>query len=481
VRDNVLQQAVEAFTMDAAYQLALDASQGEEIPFELMETEGRRGRPPLYCYQPLTGQFIDQRLGALSGLTTYAPAVRALAGHDRLAAYLNLHGVSAVPEDARRRADDALRLLLGRVFAGRDDFEFDADRFASAYEELERTLLEGRCTLMVIAPVLGIAIDPTTPEIRLQDGLSLTSGDRVPDAPAEAVWGEVEEPNVLAVLTSSAERTTPASVAAVTQRFRELLTALRLFERGSYALGPMAWTRIDSGPWQPVALGAMAPPSSLTLVPARQEDELRGFCSLIPRRLPDDGEVVWALARFEMGCERVDPFQALTDYLLALRALLEPEGPTSGRLAQRLAMICAAPEHRAGLAERAARAVSMERAVIAGVAPGRAEAYALVDEMGDQLRALLRDTLCGHLDSDLVRVADGLLAAEAGGEAGGEVAPASEERRAFEADPDAAASGASASDADATSGFEPVSAAPVGPTEPDPEPFPDPDPVGAPA
>jgi len=477
VRDNVLQQTLEAFTMDAACQLALDASQGEEIPFELMETEGRRGRPPLYCYQPLTGQFIDQRLGALSGLTTYAPAVRALAGHDRLAAYLNLHGVSAVPEDARRRADDALRLLLGRVFADRDDFEFDADRFASAYEELERTLLEGRCTLMVIAPVLGIAIDPTTPEIRLHDGLSLTPGDRVPDAPAEAIWGEVEEPNVLAVLTSSAERTTPASVAAATQRFRELLTALRLFERGSYALGPMAWTRIDSGPWQPVALGATAPPSSLTLVPARQEDELRGFCSLIPRRLPDEGEVAWALARFEMGCERVDPFQALTDYLLALRALLEPEGPTSGRLAQRLAMICAAPEHRAGLAERAARAVSMERAVIAGLAPGRAEAYALVDEMGDQLRALLRDTLCGHLDSDLVRVADGLLVAEAGAEA----APAAQARPALDSDCDAAASGASASAADATSELEPVFATPAADAHADREPTPDPDPVGAPA
>jgi hypothetical protein len=412
VRDGVLHQALEAFTTDAAYQLALDASQGEEIPFELVETEGRRGRPALYCYQPLTGQFIERRLGALSGLSTYAPAIRALAGNDRLAAYLNLHGISTVPEDSRRRADDALRLFLGRVFDGRDDFEFDADRFASAYEQLERTLLEGRCTTTVIAPVLGIAIDPTTPEIRLHDGLSLTSGDRVPEAPPEAVWGDTEEPQVLAVLTSTAERLSPDAVAAATRRFRELLTALRLFERGSFALGPMAWTRIDSGPWQPVALGAMPPPTSLTLVPARQEDELRGFCGLIPRRLPEDGELAWALARFEMGCEQMDRFQALTDYLLALRALLEPEGPSSGRMAQRLAMICAAPEDRAGLAERAARAISMERAVTAGLAPGRAEAHALVDEMADHLRALLRDTLCGHLDADLVRVADTLLARE---------------------------------------------------------------------
>ena len=74
-----------------------------------------------------------------------------------------------------------------------------------------------------------------------------------------------------------------------------------------------------------------------------------------------------------MGCERLAPFEALTDYLLALRALLEPEGPSSGRLAQRLAVICATEAERATLAERTAHAISLERAVIAGLAPaGRA-------------------------------------------------------------------------------------------------------------
>ena len=47
-----------------------------------------------------------------------------------------------------------------------------------------------------------------------------------------------------------------------------------------------------------------------------------------------------------MGCERLAPFEALTDYLLALRAVLEPEGPGSGMLARRLAAICALPEER---------------------------------------------------------------------------------------------------------------------------------------
>jgi hypothetical protein len=110
-----------------------------------------------------------------------------------------------------------------------------------------------------------------------------------------------------------------------------------------------------------------------------------------------------------MGCERVAPFEALTDYLLALRALLEPEGPASGRLAQRLSMICAAPEDRAALAERTAHAISLERAVIAGLAPADTGVDTLVDEVAEHLRAILRDVLCGHLDADVRGVADELL------------------------------------------------------------------------
>ena len=111
-----------------------------------------------------------------------------------------------------------------------------------------------------------------------------------------------------------------------------------------------------------------------------------------------------------MGCERLAPFEALTDYLLALRALLEPEGPGSGRLAQRLAVLCAHADGRAALAERIAHTISLERAVISGLAPAEPGVDALVDELAEHLRALLRDVLCGHLDEDLRGVADDLLA-----------------------------------------------------------------------
>ncbi len=219
--------------------------------------------------------------------------------------------------------------------------------------------------------------------------------------------------------TVTQERSVRAPVSTARARFRRLLTALRLFERGGYAVGPVGWTRTDVGPWRPVALGGSGRPRSITLLPVGHEDELRAFCNLIARRMPGPGELSWALSRFEMGCERLAPFEAVSDYLLGLRALLEPEGPGSGRLAGRLAAICAKPEDRAPLAERVAHAISLERAVIAGLAPAQTGVASLVDELAEHLRALLRDALCGHLDDDLRAVADGLLAEAAEDRAGG--------------------------------------------------------------
>ncbi len=429
MRDRALHAILEAFTADAAGQLSAETASGAEIPFEIVGTEGRRGRVPLYCYRSLTEQFIDERLGLLSALPTYAPAAGALAGLERAAAYLSQRGEPRIPGEPRDRADAALRSFLRAVFADRSQFGFDPMRFELAYGELERALYDGQSVTVVIAPLLGIGLDHSTRELALGEGLSLIRGDAIDDAPAEAVWGDSGESHVLAMLTISLEPSQQPPVSLARARFRRLLTALRLFERGGYALGPLAWARADTGPWRPIPLGGSGRPRLLTMIGSGQEDELRAFCNLIARRTPSSGELAWALARFEMGCERLAPFEALTDYLLALRALLEPEGPASGRLPARLAAICARPEDRGRLAARTARAVALEGSVITGLAPAPDEssaahsgeagcraghagpgADALVDELCEHLRALLRDALCGHLAPDLVTVADELLA-----------------------------------------------------------------------
>jgi hypothetical protein len=54
-------------------------------------------------------------------------------------------------------------------------------------------------------------------------------------------------------------------------------------------------------------------------------------------------------------------------------------------------------------------AVALETAAMRGLARPEPAARALVAELGGHLRAVLRDVLCGHLDPDLVGVAEGLL------------------------------------------------------------------------
>jgi len=422
VRNTTLHGVIEAFTTEAAGQLEAETAAGAEVPFELVDTAsgprrpggraGERGggRVPLYCYRPLTGTFIRERLGLLSALPSYAAAVRALSGLDGVETYVRQRGEARVPADPRESADAALRAFLTAVFAERSEFGFDFERFEAAYGELERALYDGRSVTSVAAPLLGVALDSETREMAIAEGLSLVPGDLLDDLPSEAVWGDGEEPNVLIVLTAPADRDAPAPVSVARVRFRRMLTALRLFERGGYALGPIAWTRVDTGAWRAVPLGGSGRPRMVRRIAAAQEDELRAFCNLVARRAPHNGEISWALARFEMGCERLAPFEALTDYLLALRALLEPEGPASGRLAGRIAAICATPDDRAAMTERVAHAISLERAVIGGLAPAHPGVDALVDELAEQLRALLRDVLCGHLGSDLCALADDLLA-----------------------------------------------------------------------
>jgi hypothetical protein len=412
MRNRTLHRLLEAFTEEAGLQLAAETASGAEIPFEVVEEPGSSS--PLYCYRPLTGSFIRSRMGVLDRLPSYVPAARAVAELDAIDAYLRRRGEPRIPPAGRERADAVLRSFLSAVYADSSAFGYQPERFSAAYADLEAALYAGRQVAVVVAPLYGLAL--ASDELPLGDGLVLARGDALPDVPPEAVWstpGAVEQPSVLAVLTVEGDRIAGPPVTTARKRFRRLLSALRLFDAGQFALGPLAWARIDGGPWQTTPLGT--PPSHLrgerpVTLAVEQEDELRAFCSLVARRTPQAGEIAWALARFEMAYERSAPFDALTDHLLALRALLEPEGAESGRLAQRLAAICALPHERAALAERTARSVTLERTIVAGLAQPTAATDRLVEELAGHLRALLRDVLCGHLDSDLRTLADELLA-----------------------------------------------------------------------
>jgi hypothetical protein len=414
MRNRQLHGALAAFVEEAAWQLAAETADGAEVPFEIVR--GGRRDSPLYCYRPLTADFIEQRIGLLGRLPSFLPAVHALSGLGGLDRYLEARGERGFPAEPRSRSEFALRVFLGRVFEESTDFAFNPERLDRAYEEVEAALYDGRTETAVIAPLLGVEL--ASAELALGDGLTLVQGDAFPeDAPEDALWAPgARRPHLLVVLRWEAAAGDVTPVAHGRVRLRRLLTALRLYDGASVAFGPLAWTRTGGSPWEPFALGALgARRDEPMMVPAEQEDELRAFCSLIARRAPRAGELAWALRRYEMACERSVPGEALTDVLLALRALLEPEGPASGRLAGRIAALCALPEDRAALTARVAHTVAVERSLVAGVAVDP-ELDALADDLFDYLRAVLRDVLCGHLDSDLRTVADDILGADAGTE-----------------------------------------------------------------
>jgi len=408
MRHRPLHAALSAFTEEAASQLAEETADGAEVPFEIIESRGARRDTPLYCYRPLTETYIRDRKGVLELLPSYPAAVHALAGFDGIGDYLREQSEPRVPGEPRERADIALRVFISRVFSEATEFVVTPERFDRAYDELEAALLEGRAEAVVVAPILGLRL--ISAEVPLGQGLSLIRGEELPDAPSEAIWsGSADEPAVLVCLTLTDDPGAYAPLVEANTRFRRLLSALRLYDPVRVALGPVAWERNGAGPWTLGALGTSGRPSGVLLIEEAAEDELRAFCNLVARRTPRAGELAWALRRFELGCERGSAFEALTDHLLALRALLEPEGPQSGRLAGRIAALCATPENRRHVTERITHAVSLERSIIAGIAPSDGGIDQLLAEVTSHLRALLRDVLCGHLDADLRTLADRLL------------------------------------------------------------------------
>ena len=80
MHNRALHDSLAAFVEEAAWQLADEVSGGAEVPFELMEMGPHaRAASPLYCYRPLTGAFIAERVGVLARLPSYPAAAQGLA------------------------------------------------------------------------------------------------------------------------------------------------------------------------------------------------------------------------------------------------------------------------------------------------------------------------------------------------------------------------------------------------------------------
>jgi hypothetical protein len=408
MHNRALHDTLAAFVEEAAWQLAEEVSGGAEVPFELITSAPpTRASAPLYCYKPLTGRFIAERIGVLGRLPSYPAAAKGLEALPDLAAYLLARGQKVPGTAPRAQADAALQAFLTAMWADATDFTWDAQRFATAYAELESAAYGSVSLSVVLARVDGLVIE--SEEVALGDGLSLVRAITLRDVPGELLGDDHATVAVLALETDEGDG---RALEAAGRRLRRLQSALRLWDDAEPSLGPTAWARTDGGPWLAVPLATgLRRPQGDCLLSVEEEDPLRAFCSLVARRTPRSGELAWALRRFELGCERASAVEALTDWLLAVKALLAPTDAIGyERMVERLAAICATPDDRDALERRVWEAVSLERAAISGRVRAEPGVEALIGELGGCLRAVLRDVLCGHLDPDLRRVAEELIA-----------------------------------------------------------------------
>src|ERR1700760_4442310 len=411
MRSRQLDAALGDYFAAAAEYLRGELAAGAEVPFELGTQSARRGgSATLYCYRALTGEFISEREPALKRLPGHAEAAKLLEHFDCVESYLASVGGEAARAKGRSRVRATIKALLQEVFDEQSDFELRAERVEAALTRLHDSTLASASELTLVASLHGVTI--ASAELPLTKGLRIVQRDALQellDAGPSALESELTENHLIVVYTAEPDDAPEAALLEGRAVLKDPLSALRLFGDGRVSLGALAWARVGGGTWTPLALGAGGRPHGMLVVTAEQEDELRAFCNLVSRRAPHDNDLAWALRRFELGCERETPYEGLTDNLLALRALLEPEGPASARLAGGPAPIWGTAEERPELTERMTRALALERSLIAGTATKNAASQSLADEVANHLRSLLRDVICGHLDPDLAVIADELL------------------------------------------------------------------------
>jgi hypothetical protein len=422
MRDLVVREGLETMASDAADRLRALLAAGEEIPYEVIEPGNGS---PLCRYEPHTERFVRDHSAQLCELDSFGTVCAALEAAELAAPYLQRMGIG-VPAEPRPRAELAGVAFLCRLWTDRSDFTLDRERLDAAIDELQAGAEVGVGEIEVIVPLRGLQMQISRLELATA---TIVRADTV-EVPAEAQAGDAAgaspwEPAFLAVARIPDPEVDPdgASDAAVVDAFRMLVTSLRLFKAGGVGLGPHAWTKVSGDRWRRIATGAgRSRPGGYRLAETELGD-LQSFSRALAggpfaRRADRPGlprALTRSMSRFEAGLERNVVIEALNDYLLSLRFVLEGGGPAELGLAMRVAALCAEPDRRAEVKAVVDRAVGLERELWSGEpAPGAAtmtpaETAAELEEL---TRAILKDAACGHLGSDLRTTADEILLAD---------------------------------------------------------------------
>ena len=406
MRDPVLDNALRRLAAEAATRFTSLVATGEEVPFDVAEDSGEH---TFYRYVPLTSRFVRDRPDELRSLPAFGPARSAADSAGVAAPYLEAHG-EPVPEDEDERAEAMLITFVSRLWEGSAEFSLERTRLEAALHELEAEARDVSEADVLLAPLVGLQMP--LPRLQLPSGVRLVRADTV-EAPTEAVRSEgmqrsAWQPQFLAL--ADQDHGAGASTSAM-RMLRELISVLRLFKEGGVGLAPYAFAATGEGTWRRIATGAPATrPGGYKLSEAELE-ELADFARRLEARPDPEGSLAWAIARFEMGCDRPTALEGLSDHLLALRALFEGEGPVGAALPMRVAALISEPDDRPEARDKVQSAIKLERALMGETSLDTGSALGLAAWLEDGVRAILREGALGVLGRDAGTAADEALIA----------------------------------------------------------------------
>ncbi len=406
MRDRLLDDSLTRLASEAAIELSSLVAGGDQIPFDVDAESGEDAL--FYSYRPLTGRYVRERESALRSLPAFGPARDAVAAAGVAPAYLEARG-EPVPGDPGERAAQMLVVFLASLWEESTEMALDHARLRHALAVLEAETRGAEEAEVLLAPLVGLRMP--LPRLQLPHGVQIVRADAI-EAPLEAMRSEgmgraAWEPQFLAV----AEQEEGAeSAEAAMRQLHALISVMHLFKPGSVGLGPYAFAPTGEGRWARLATGAPAARAGGYELDQAEAVALAELAEALEARPEPDGSLAWAVGRFELGCGRGSALEGLSDHLLALRAVLDGQGPVGASLPMRAAALIAGEDvDRIEARERIESALELERGLMNGSQqlPGLATA-AWIEE---GVRRILRDAALGELAADLNTAADETLIA----------------------------------------------------------------------
>ncbi len=405
MRDFLLNEALKRLAAEAATRFTTLVAGGDQIPFDVASEDGDDSA--FYSYVPLTSRFVEERSEELRSLPSFGPAREAAIEAGVAVAYLEERGES-VPADPGARAERMLTIFISSLWEGSTEFSLDRARLDSALSMLDAEARDADDADVLIVPIVGLRMSQA--RLQLPHGVRVVRADSI-EAPIEAMRSEGMgraswEPQYLAVAEQDAEHGAESAL----NQLRELVSVMRLFKSGGLGLGPYAFAPTGEGCWRRIATGAPATRPGGYRLSESEANELVELARTLEARPDPDGALTWAVNRFELGCVRESALDGLSDYLLALRAVLEGHGPVGASLPMRAAALIADDSlDRIEARERVEEALELERAMMNGRPAERA--IELAGWAEDGARRLLLQAALGELGNDLSATADETLIA----------------------------------------------------------------------